>query len=221
MNLNESIRFIDFHTHNGSGSNDTVAIVNIMAGNSVPETFTANTLFSAGVHPWYLTAENAEMMKCEMILTLAHPHVVALGEAGFDTLRGPDEKVQYDMFCYQAELAAELQKPLIIHCVRAWDILKKAKKEITPSVKWVIHGFRGKPALAQSLAEEGFLFSLGSEGITSEIVSAIGVERLFLETDDSDKRIEEVYSLFAEVTGIDPEETVRIFRDNFNRFIGS
>ena len=132
MTLTESIRFIDFHTHNGSGSNDTVAIVNVMAGDSVPETFTANTLFSAGVHPWYLTAENAEMMKCEMILTLAHPHVVALGEAGFDTLRGPDEKVQYDMFCYQAELAEELQKPLIIHCVRAWDILKKAKKEINP-----------------------------------------------------------------------------------------
>jgi len=220
MNLDERIKYIDFHTHHGSGRADTVAIVNLMAGESVPDKFSENTLFSAGIHPWHLTEENADSLRYELILTMAHPHVVALGEGGLDTMHGPDEKLQYDLFCYQAELAEELKKPLIIHCVRAWDNLRKAKKELCPSTIWVIHGFRGKKSLAQNLVEEGFLFSLGMEGLSEEIISAIGTDKLFLETDDSDIGIEEVYLRFTAVTGIEQEEACKILRNNFNRYIG-
>jgi len=216
MDLHGNIKYIDFHTHKGKGDAETVAIVNLMAGDSVPGDFSQNTLFSAGIHPWYLTAENGWLLKSELLLTLAHPHVIAIGEAGFDTLHGPDEEIQYDAFIYQAKLAEELQKPLIIHCVKGWDLLVRARKEINPSVRWIIHGFRGKTLLAQSLAESGFIFSLGCEGLSKEIINAIGTDKIFLETDDSEGDIKGVYSLFTSVSGIDQKMVTEIFRDNFN-----
>jgi TatD DNase family protein len=220
MDLHKSIEYIDLHTHRNKGNADTVAVVNLMAGDSVPGDFSQNTLFSAGIHPWYLTGDNAWLLKSELLLTLAHPHVIAIGEAGFDTMRGPGEEIQYDAFIYQAKLAEELGKPLLIHCVRGWDLLVRARKEINPSVRWIIHGFRGKPLLAQSLAESGFLFSLGNEGLTKDIVTAIGTDKIFLETDDSEQDIKEIYSLFTTVSGIDKKVAIEILRDNFNRLSG-
>jgi TatD DNase family protein len=216
MDLNEKIKFIDFHTHQVSGDSDTVSVVNIFAGESVPDSFPPNTLFSAGIHPWHLTSENAEEMKTGLVLSLAHPHVVMIGEAGFDTLKGPDEKLQYDVFCYQAELAEEMKMPMIIHCVKGWDLLLKAKTELKPSVKWIIHGFRGKEELAQLLAGETFLFSLGEMGISKGIIDVVGFDRILAETDASGNEIRNVYGKIAEVTGESPDKLSVIIRRNFN-----
>jgi TatD DNase family protein len=216
MNLDESIKFIDFHTHHAHGKADTIAIVNLMAGDNVPEKFTLNTLFSAGIHPWYLTSENAQLLKTELLLTMAHPHVIMIGEAGFDILRGPEEKIQYDVFCYQAEIAEELQKPMIIHCVKGWDLLLKAKHEIRPSVKWIIHGFRGKEILAGTLVDEGFSFSLGEKGISSGIIEKIGWKNILPETDDAEIPVSKVYQKFSEETGKNQDDLGKIFRENFN-----
>ncbi len=220
MNLGDSIRYVDFHTHHGVGSSDTVAIVNVLSGDDVPTSFPENTLFSAGIHPWFVTGKTASMLKSELILTMAHPHVIAIGEAGFDMLRGPSEEIQTDLFSFQASLAEEMQKPLIIHCVRAWDILMRERKRLTPTVPWIIHGFRGKPLLAASLSDEGFLFSLGRSGVTAEVLKNIDMGRLLLETDDTGEDIAEVYRYFCEVTGMTLEQVTLMIKDNVNRYIG-
>ncbi|HUW93059.1 MAG TPA: TatD family hydrolase [Bacteroidales bacterium] len=216
MNLGEQIKFIDFHTHHGMGSSDTVAVMNLMAGEDVPQTFQPNTAFSAGIHPWYLTAELFPKLKTELILTLAHPHVITVGEAGFDQLRGPSHSVQRSAFIFQAQLAEELKKPMVIHCVKAWDTLRKVRKELKPEMKWVIHGFRGTPGLAGSLADDGLWFSLGINGLTEEILNIIPAERLLLETDDSKGDIGGVYMRYSELTGINGGSASDQIRTNFN-----
>ena len=216
MDISREIKYINFHTHHGGGSDNTVAVVNLMAGDSVPDIFQPNTLYSAGIHPWYLTGDNAEDLKTKLILTLAHPHVIMIGEAGFDLIRGPEEKLQYDTFCYQTSLAEEMGIPVIIHCVKGWDLLLKAKKALRPSVKWIIHGFRGKAPLARTLSAEGFCFSLGLNGISEEVISATGIDKIMPETDASGEEISEVYGKFALVTGRSEDELSAIFRCNFN-----
>jgi len=216
MDISREIKYINFHTHHGGGSDNTVAVVNLMAGDSVPDIFQPNTLFSAGIHPWYLTADNAGDLKANLLLSLAHPHVIMIGEAGFDLIRGPEKKLQYDTFCYQASLAEEMRRPVIIHCVKGWDLLLKAKEELRPSVKWIIHGFRGKGSLARTLAAEGFYFSLGLNGISDEIIDAAGIDRIMPETDASGEGISKVYSKFSGVTGRSEDELSAIFRCNFN-----
>jgi len=213
------IKYIDFHTHNATGGDDTVAVMNLVAGDEVPPDFNANTLFSAGIHPWQLTDDNMAHLQTELLLTAAHPHVAVIGEAGFDRIKGGPREVQYRAFIFQAEMAAEMDKPMVIHCVRGWDELRRARKEVKPKRPWVIHGFRGNGILAASLAEEGFWFSLGAGGVNPEVLKALSYERILLETDDSGNSIAEVYRLFAEAAGYDEEGAERLIRNNFNSLL--
>ena len=148
--------------------------------------------------------------------TLVHSRVIAVGEAGFDRLKGPSENIQYDVFICQAQLAEEFNKPVVIHAVRSWEILRRAKKEVNPSVKWIIHGFRGKAQLASDLVSEDFMISLGVEGMSPEIVEAAGLRNILLETDDLGRSISSVYSRFTSITGIGQSELIDRLRDNFN-----
>lgn len=211
-----NIRYIDFHTHQPGSEGDVISIMNLMAGEDIPSGFTGNNLFSAGIHPWQLTADNLSQLKTELVLTASHPHVVLIGEAGFDRLRGAPIEIQYQAFAYQAEIAAEMVKPMVIHCVKGWEELRRAYRQMKPARPWIIHGFRGRGRLAASLADEGFWFSLGREGVTKEIISAVRNDRILLETDVSDEPVTEVYSRFAEAAGYDEEEAVSLIKINFN-----
>ena len=215
MKLPGEIRYIDFHTHSQGGGGDTVAVRNLMAGDEVPSDFPANTLFSAGIHPWQLTDDNLENLQTELLLTAAHPHVVMIGEAGFDRLRGAQGEVQYRAFLFQANIAGEMGRPVVIHCVRGWDELRRAHREVKPGRPWIIHGFRGSGSLAASLAEEGFWFSLGAKGLTTEVLQSVYHEKLLLETDESGQSIAEVYRLFEAAAGYDEQRAESLVRNNF------
>jgi TatD DNase family protein len=216
MNLGREIRYIDFHTHRGAGGADRVAIRNIMSGEEIPEDFAANTLFSAGIHPWKLTSDNLRWLKTELILSVAHPHVLMIGEAGFDRLKGPSWAIQNEAFIFQAVMAEEMHKPMIIHCVRGWEELLRARRELKPATTWVIHGFKGKQSLAATLAEEGFWFSLGFHGLKKEILDTVSHRIILLETDDSRVSIEDVYGRFSEEAQYDLNTASDLIRNNFN-----
>lgn len=216
MNIGPQIKYIDFHTHHGDGSADTVAVRNIMSGEEIPAHFTPNTLFSAGIHPWQATSDKMKWLKAELILTAAHPHVVLIGEAGFDRLKGPSPDIQRDLFRFQCQLAEEMHKPMVIHCVRGWDDLLSARREIKPVMPWVIHGFRGGRQLAESLAGEGFWFSLGLSGLRDEILESVSHDRLLLETDDTEGSIADVYVRLSALADQDAGQSAELIRTNFN-----
>ena len=82
---------------------------------------------------------------------------------------------------------------MIIHCVRAYDLLLKARTRLRPAVPWMVHGFRGKPALAQRLLSAGFRLSFGMRANPATL-ALIHKDELCLETDDSGLTIEEIQS---------------------------
>ena len=216
MRHSTEIRYIDFHSHRPGSGGDTITIMNLMAGDDVPQSFPAGTLFSAGIHPWQLTGDNHTQLEEELVLTAAHPHVVMIGEAGFDRLRGAQGEIQYSVFLFQCAIAAEMDKPMVIHCVRGWEELMRAYRETEPARPWVIHGYRGSSRQAAALAEAGLWFSLGREGITADILKAVRHDRIMLETDDAGGSIAEIYSLFAETAACSIDEAVAMIRRNFN-----
>lgn len=119
------------------------------------------------------------------------PEVVAIGETGLDSLRGSSLDVQTALLRRHALLAESVGKPLILHVVRRWDEIIALKKELKPTVKWIIHGFRGGARQARSLVDAGFYLSVG-EHFNPDAIRDIPSDRLYTETDESPLPIAEI-----------------------------
>ena len=126
-------------------------------------------------------------------------------------------ETQRKVFFGHCELAEQWRLPLIIHQVRSADALLQIRKEFSPTVPWIIHGFRGKPKLALQLLEAGFYLSFGSalcqeDSALHDSLFITPTDRLFLETDESDLPIEQLYEQAAKVLLITSEElAARVF----------
>lgn len=138
--------------------------------------------YSVGVHPWWTAEENVEDIVKGFLHWATHPQVVRIGECGIDKLKGAPEAVQTELFLQHVALSEQLQKPLTIHCVRAFDQMLMLRKRLRPTQRWAIHGFRGKPALAQQLLVAGFDLSFGTL-FNAESFNLCPPERRFTETD--------------------------------------
>ena len=144
--------FLNLHAHRPAASSSETVIRNYIlplppAGHEDPEYGQA---FSAGIHPWYIPAHPEETLK-ELDRLAASPFCKAIGEAGLDKFVSTSLSLQRELFVRQAELAAAHRLPVIVHCVKAWDELLSARKDIPAAAVCIIHGFRGKPQLAESL----------------------------------------------------------------------
>lgn len=137
--------------------------------------------FSAGLHPWDVTGDDEDKFRI-LEETIANPRVLAVGECGFDTLKGPSHELQEQAFMRQVELSERYAKPMVLHVVRDFDSVVRLKKTLKPVQTWLIHGFRGGPEQMNQLWSHGILVSFGLKH-NPESLKAVPSDRLFLETD--------------------------------------
>lgn len=168
---------------------------------------------SIGIHPWFLTEENAESQWKALQKQVSHPSVLAIGEGGLDKLKGPDMELQVKILKQQVALSEEKSLPLIIHCVKAFNELIQLKKELRPHQPWIIHGFRGKEALAIDCIRHGFYLSYG-EHFQENALKATPKEKLFIETDELEVPVQEIYQSIALVHGIGLQELMESVKKN-------
>lgn len=215
--------YIDFHTHRARQANrqDVVEILSIHPG----ENKTADW-FTLGNHPW-LTQQplsDAELHALETTLT-QNSHCLALGECGLDTLKGPALDLQITILEQQLDIANRHGKSVIIHCVRAYDPLIRAKKQFPLIRNWVIHGYARHAILGKSLVDQGFYLSVSPERKSHQglltAMATLPLERLFLETDSApDQDIVAVYDLAAELRGIPLDVLKATLASNCELFFG-
>lgn len=200
--------FYNIHTH--TRNEEEVSILNIF-----PEEYNDNVqgLVSCGFHPWHVNGEES-FERLEQIVQ--HSNVVAIGETGFDSLKGASMEVQRECFEKHVELSEKYNKPLVIHCVRAWDWLLGSHKKYNPKQTWIVHGFRGKSELMRQLLAKNMMFSIGAQ-FNEETVRLIPNENLFCETDDSGTRIADVYKSLSDVRGVDNEHFSNMIESNMKR----
>ena len=176
----------DFHTHNLLAPPGT-AIVNLPEEWTLrPDLFRPQpgALYSAGIHPWWpVDAERTRRMVDALPRVLEHPQVVRVGECGLDKLCGAPLQTQIEVFEAQAAMAEAFGLPMTLHIVRAFDVLLRLKKQLRPTVRWTVHGFRGGPALAQQLLEAGLDLSFGLR-FNAAAYDLTPAERRWRETDE-------------------------------------
>lgn len=208
--------FIDIHTHHKAKlENEHIEIYNAFL-----KCDEVSQRFSVGIHPWFINKTTDELAQLTFCLE-NEKGAVAIGECGLDYAIETSKEIQLAYFKAQIDLAEKFKKPLIIHCVKAFDDLIRLKKQNSSELSWIIHGFNKSPELAASLIDHGFYLSIGSKLCNSntleKILKSVSLNRLFFETDnDEQNKIEDIYEQSALILGLDPDELKKKIEMNFN-----
>ena len=216
--LFQSSAYLDFHTHamRKADEGDVVEIVSLHLGQEK-----AHDYFTVGLHPWWTTEPVTMGQRQELISLLHQENCLAMGEMGLDNLKGPALHVQMDAFRSQLSIANDLGKPVIIHCVRAFDQLMQVKREFPSIKKWCVHGYGRHAILARQLIDQGFYLSIMPTLSMKyrALFQALPHDRLFLETDSmADVDIVDLYSQVAGILDMNIHHLTRQMNSNARDF---
>lgn len=187
--------FIDIHTHNFTNRH--------------------TELHAVGIHPW-----NAEKIEISEVCDEQFTSADAIGEIGLDYACEVDRTRQEELFCRQLAIAQRTGKPVVLHCVKAFEptmnlLLRYSLKTV------IFHGFIGSKTQAEAAIKRGYFLSFGHPTARSpksiEALRATPLSQLFVETDESGLSIEDIYREIAHLRGVSTEELIAATHENWNR----
>lgn len=212
--------FLDIHTHQTKQEQGVLAIQSLSLTESTFLAMPKTKPISIGIHPWYGKLEELPKNMKYLNVLARQENVKLIGECGLDKLRGETMESQLEMLETQISLAKELPKPLILHCVKAFDELIALKKRLQPTVPMIIHGFNKKYEMAQQLVNQGFYLSFGAAVLKSEEVALALANThapFFLETDEAEVDIKQIYTKVAEIKKITVDELKDVIFANWKK----
>ncbi|MFC5874824.1 TatD DNase family protein [Chryseobacterium arachidis] len=191
--------FFDFHHHKKNVRN---GIYNLDI-EQIPPDFP----FSIGIHPKDIDVNNIDG-QFGWMQSMMFKNCFAIGECGLDSFVEIDQKIQEEVFLKQIKIANEIKKPVIIHCVRKfYEVISFKKYAEQPMI---IHGFNKKESIAKDLLKNNFYLSFGKAVLYNlslqNTLKITPLNKFFLETDNDDFNIEELYLKAAEIKGISLED---------------
>lgn len=172
----------------------------------------AQTIETVGIHPW-------DVANCDLVeVELRAPSADAVGEIGLDYACEVPREEQIAVFRAQLSIAERLEKPVVLHCVRAFEeVMKMVAEYRLKSV--IFHGFIGSKEQAQRAVVQGYYLSFGERTFRSpktiEALRITPLSHLFVESDESTTPIEEIYSKIAELRGVSAEDLDSAVKSNF------
>ena len=160
-------------------------------------------LFSTGIHPKLI--DNAFDDKFKIVSHLASlPNCAAIGECGIDVFSSATVAEQKETFIKHLNLAQQYNKPVIIHCVRAYSEIISALNATHFLLPVVMHSYNGNIQTTQQLIRhENIYFSFSDKCLTpncaaSKSLVIIPLNRILIETDNSSSPLKPIISLIAE-----------------------
>lgn len=209
--------YINTHSHK-INNDDCITLYNICVG----EHHQDFNLFSAGIHPWFIKPEKTEEQFAELEIISRQKKCLAIGECGLDKLKGAEHKLQEKIFIKQIQLAKILNKPLIIHNVQRFQRVLDICKEQSFSGNLIFHGFNSKiQSIEKVIENKSLFFSFGislfnEKSNASQLIKQLPLNKFFLETDEADVSIIEVYKKATQLLAINLEELMFQMNQNFN-----
>lgn len=190
---------LDIHTHHAAPQPQAVVATGPKDFNPL-----ASQLYSIGIHPWEANNLPSNLDWADFELVASLPEVVAIGECGIDKLKLPGIPLfkQLIVMTRQIEISEKLKKPLVIHDVKAHDVIVGLKRDMEITQKWVVHGFRGKPTVAKMLTDAGIYLSFG-EKFNPDSLPVVPRRLILAETDESPLSIEEIIKNLSVAAGED------------------
>ena len=210
------MKFFNLHTHHYTNQPDVLELVN-----QYPHEF--NDLvpnYSIGIHPWYIVEDRIEADFEFLESKLTDKKCLAIGECGLDKRIVLSMDLQQNIFEKHLALAEKYQKPVIIHCVAAFQELIAITINRKVSVPMIVHGFSKNELVAKELLANGFYLSFGKWLILNPelelVFQSVPNERIFLETDTITEEIQEVYAFAAKYKNLEINSLEEIVLKNYN-----
>jgi TatD DNase family protein len=209
------MKYFNLHTHQFTNQPEVLELVN-----QYPQEFDDSIPFySIGIHPLYINENRLESDFQIVNGKLALPECLALGECGLDKRSETPFELQQRVFERQLALAEKFNKPVVIHCVAAFQELIEIKKRLKISVPMIVHGYSKKIELAKQLIDNGFYVSFGKNLLRNpeleSVFQSISNDRFLLETDMVEEGIRAVYALAAKYKGLELSELQEIVSKNY------
>ena len=145
-----------------------------------------------GIHPWQAhTATDGWQNRLELLLE-KNPRA-SIGECGLDSwISEPSLDCQRPVFVDQLHIARKLDRPVTIHCLKAWGPLFDCFEAAPPPSRFLMHSFGGSIETARRLIPLGAYFSFSGHFLHSRKAAVLDVfrrlpqDRILLETDAPD-----------------------------------
>ena len=209
------MEFFNLHTHKWTNQPNVLELVN-----QYPQEFDATIpYYSIGIHPWFIVEERLEADMAIIESKLQETNCLAVGECGLDKRIDIPMELQQLVFEKHLLLAQQYQKPVVIHCVAAFQELIAIKKKMNITVPILIHGFSKNAQVAKQLLDNGFHISFGKYLLLNKeletVFKSVPDNRFFLETDTVEEGIEAVYKLAAKYKGVSVKEIQKLVSSNF------
>ncbi|MES2661566.1 MAG: TatD family hydrolase [Verrucomicrobiota bacterium] len=198
-----------------------------------------------GIHPWHAhTAANGWQDRLGKLLEKIP--LASIGECGLDQwVSEPSLEIQRPVFIDQLLLAREMDRPVTIHCLKAWGALFDAFAETPPPLRFLMHSFGGSIEIARRLIPLGAYFSFSGhflhprKSAVPEVFRQIPPDRILLETDAPDMlppaelithslsenhnhpaNLPTIGHALAEALAMTPEDLADLNRENAQRCFG-
>lgn len=145
-----------------------------------------------GLHPWRIASRSPDWPNLLRELLESAP-ASSIGECGLD-LWMPDADLtqQREVLAVHFALSREFDKPLTLHCLKAWNPLLQTLKHSPPLPPFLLHSFGGPAEMIPSLMKLGAHFSLSGHFLHPRKVRAldafrhIPLDRIHVESDAPD-----------------------------------
>ncbi len=212
--------FVNMHSHRDL-EDDTIGIINL---DNFKTPLSDKSLYSVGIHPWKAVDSDCLNYLDKVIKLSENKQVVAIGECGFDSLKG-DRILQDQLFAKQVEISERAKKPLIIHSVGTHHKVLAAKKLFNPKQKWLMHSALASKEMGDQFIRENIYCSFASRSLqhksSIEMFKKYPRNLIFLETDDSTFSINMIYNFAATILKCDVESLKEQCYSNFREFISN
>lgn len=201
---------------------------------------------SFGLHPWKVGGQSGNWKEELTRFLDLHPEA-AVGEIGLDRwIEGFDLPAQEEAFRWQFEQAVVRNRPVSIHCLKAWGRLLECLMELPRLDRgFLLHSYGGPREMVEPFAKLGAFFSfsgyfaLDRKKSQLGVIAAVPLDRILVETDAPDMsgpesispyrftgdnntnhpgNIVAVYRFLAETLDLDPELFREIVEENYKRF---
>lgn len=191
---------------------------------SLFEAYPKQIIPAFAVHPWYASEVKEGYQERLEAYFKKYPQAL-VGECGFDRACQTDLKSQTEVFEQQFLLAEKYNRPMLVHSVKAEDLILKYIAKKHP--KMLIHSFSGSAQFLRQLMNNDCYISVNinffNKPSAVDMIRQTEKNRLLIETDAPYQSLvlslAEVVKKIAQIRQESVENTAQILYSNAEEFL--